>query len=112
MRAMSGTGSMALEEVVPTVAQTKQGTRPAALSCVIWLARASGRRAKFLSTGMARRCSEPRPAILAAFSTEECVWVEQYATNLPSQPRVLLANRVARSRPASKAQSEALEAVS
>ena len=28
----------------------------------------------------------PSPAILAAFSTEECVWVEQYATSLPSQP--------------------------
>src|SRR5438105_1604878 len=32
MRPISGTGSIALEEVVPTVAQTKQGTRPASRS--------------------------------------------------------------------------------
>ena len=43
---------------------------------------------------------------------EECACDDVYATSFPSQPRLLLAKFVARSRAASKAQSEALEAVS
>src|SRR5271154_4757006 len=43
---------------------------------------------------------------------EECACEDVYATSFPSQPRWLLAKFVARSRAASKAQSEALEAVS
>src|ERR1700674_1558749 len=43
---------------------------------------------------------------------EECACCDVYATSLPSQPRLLLAKLVARSRAASKAQREALEAVS
>src|SRR5271170_6352937 len=43
---------------------------------------------------------------------EECACDDVYATNFPSQPRWLLTKLVARSLAASKAQSEALEAVS
>ena len=43
---------------------------------------------------------------------EECACEDVYATSFPSQPRLLLAKLVARSRAASNAQSEALEAVS
>ena len=65
MRPISGSGSMAFDEVVPTVAHTKHGTqarrggpwRSAAAS-------ASGRMAKFSSTSIRRRFSRPRPAIL------------------------------------------------
>src|SRR3984885_5652857 len=43
---------------------------------------------------------------------EECACDDVYATSFPSQPRLLLAKLVARSRAASKAHREALEAVS
>src|SRR5271167_18815 len=43
---------------------------------------------------------------------EECACDDVYATSFPSQPRLLLAKLVARSRAASNAQREALEAVS
>src|SRR5580692_3056171 len=43
---------------------------------------------------------------------DECACDDVYATSLPSQPRLLLAKLVARSRAANNAHSEALEAVS
>jgi hypothetical protein len=70
------TGSIALEEVLPTLAQTKAGVSPAALSAAICAARASGRMAKCSSTAMVRRFSRPRPATIMAFSMEECACEE------------------------------------
>ena len=63
MRPISTTGSMAFEEVVPTVAQTKQGTRPARRSVSTCRARASGRIAKLSSTSISRKLARPNPAI-------------------------------------------------
>ena len=74
MAAMAGSGSMALEEVVPTVAQTKAGVSPPARSAAMWAASASGRMAKRSSTATLRRFSTPRPAIFMALSREEWVW--------------------------------------
>ena len=97
---------------MPIVAHTKQGTRPARRSCSICRASTSGRMAKFSSTSISRKLSRPSPAIRTSFSTEECACDDVYATNFPSQPRLLLTKSVARSRAASKAHRDALEAVS
>src|SRR5450631_3178688 len=71
-----GKGSIALEEVVPTVAQTKNGVSPALRSFSIALARASASIAKFASVGISLRLSRPMPAIPMAFSVAECAWLE------------------------------------
>src|SRR5438034_1112251 len=52
---MAGSGSMARVEVVPTVAQTKNGVSPAALSPSIASSSSSERMAKFASTSMVSR---------------------------------------------------------
>src|SRR5947209_20631310 len=48
----------------------------------------------------------------AAFSSDECAWVDVYAVRTQSTPVALVRNAVARSRAASNAHNEALEAVS
>jgi hypothetical protein len=77
---------MAFEEVVPTVAVTKKGFRPASRSARIRSSRAGADIAKRSSTAMSRRFALPIPAILAAFSIDEWAWVEVYATRSPRQP--------------------------
>jgi hypothetical protein len=69
---MAGTGSKASDDVVPAVAVTKNGTRPAARSAAMAVARASGRMAKAASASTTRRLSLPMPAIRRPFSTDEC----------------------------------------
>src|ERR1035438_10171474 len=79
------TGSIAFEEVVPTVAHTKNGVSPACRSASTCRAKASGRMARFSSTSISRRFSTPMPAIIAAFSREEwAVWktIDYAASNL------------------------------
>ena len=88
---IAGNGSMPFDDVVPSVAQTKKGTRPAAMSCWIAAASASGRIANFSSTGTSRRFARPIPATIAAFSIDECACEEVYATSRPSHPFSLLA---------------------
>src|SRR5208282_2994679 len=89
--AISLIGSMAFEEVVPTVAQTKEGTDPARLSSAICRARALGFIANLSLTSISRRFELPIPAIIAAFCSDECVCVEAYATMRPLHPAALLA---------------------
>ena len=72
--AMSATGSKAPDEVVPRVAHTKNGTRPASRSAAIAAARASGRMANALSWATTRIASVPMPAIRSPFSTLEWAW--------------------------------------
>ena len=77
MRPIAGSGSIAFEEVVPTVAQTKHGIGPA--RAVRRDRRARARRGAWRtcsSTSISRRFSRPIPAIFTAFSTEECACVE------------------------------------
>src|SRR6266567_7658740 len=69
-------GSIAFEDVVPAVAQAKNGTRLDARSFLIAAARASGFIANWSSTSIRRRFSRPIPAIWAAFSTDECACAE------------------------------------
>ena len=66
--ASAGTGSTANEEVVPTVAQQKNGVRPAARSSPMATASASGAMAKVSSTATTRTWSGRSPATRAAFS--------------------------------------------
>ena len=77
---ISGSGSTAVVEVVPIVATTIAGITPAARSASIAARSASGRMAWVRgSTSTARTPSVPSPAIRAAFSIEECPWVDVYA---------------------------------
>ena len=73
---MAGTGSTAPDEVVPTVAATKQGTRPASRSAVITAASAPASMAKSSPTSIIRNAWSPKPAIRTAFSIEEWAWLE------------------------------------
>jgi len=109
---MAGAGSIAVEEVVPTVAQTKHGVCPARRSSSMARSSASGRIAWLASTSIRRTFRRPIPAMPAAFSSDECAWVEVYAVRTQSTPVALVRNAVARSRAASSAHNEALEAVS
>jgi hypothetical protein len=69
---ISGNGSIAVVEVVPTVATTSAGTRPAARSAAIAASSASGSIANVVgSTSTARTAALPSPAIRAALSMDE-----------------------------------------
>ena len=74
--AMAPTGSSAVEVVVPVVATTAQGRRPASRSTFTAASSASGRRAWRSSASMARTFVRPKPASSAAFSTELWLWRE------------------------------------
>ena len=76
MRPISGNGSIAPEEVVPTVAVTKQGVFPVRRSSEMFRASASGRIAKSAFTSIDRRFATPNPATRIAFSMEEWAWVD------------------------------------
>ena len=76
MRPTSCSGSAAPAEVVPTAAQTKKGTRPAARSSAMRRDRSCGRMAYFSSSSTRRSISEPMPAMRAAFSIEEWAWLD------------------------------------
>ena len=69
-------GSRALDEVVPTVAHTKHGARPADRSRSIASRSRSGRMANCSSHSINRRFSRPIPAIMTAFSIDEWPCVE------------------------------------
>ena len=62
-RPISGVGSNASDEVVPRVAQTKNGTRPRSRSSAIIASRASTRMANASSWGTVRIRSVPMPAM-------------------------------------------------
>jgi hypothetical protein len=99
--------------VVPTVAATKNGSAPAAASAAMAASSAARSSARVASISTSRRFSEPIPAIRAAFSIELCASFEVYAVSRrPSRPRSLPAPPVARSRAASSATSDELEALS
>ncbi len=66
-------GSNAIDDVVPWVAQTKNGTSPAARSAAIVSASASARIANEWSWATSRSRSVPIPAMRSPFSTLE--WV-------------------------------------
>ena len=70
---MAGTGSSAVDEVVPTVAHTNEGAP--SLSAAIALANASGRMANDSSTST-NRGGSVSPATRAAFSTDEWAWFD------------------------------------
>ena len=74
---MAGTGSMLVVEVVPTVATTQKGRKPAAMSVSTAEANASGRMRNSGSTGILRTFSCPMPMAMAPFSIEECASSEQ-----------------------------------
>ncbi len=73
---MSAIGSSAVVVVVPVVATTAHGRRPAARSAAIASVRASGRIACCASVATRRRLSRPNPASSAALSTELCAWAD------------------------------------
>ena len=60
-----------MDDVVPWVAQTKNGTRPAARSAAMASASASARIAKTWSWATSRSRSVPIPAMRSPFSTLE-----------------------------------------
>ena len=70
---MAASGSTAVVEVVPTVAQTSTGVYPRATSRSIREASAPGFMARSPSTSTMRTASLPSPAMRTAFSIEECV---------------------------------------
>ena len=74
---MAATGSIAVDDVVPTLATTKNGVSPAARSSAMAAASASGRRAKRVvdldQPAAGPGCS---PAMRTAFSIELWAWVE------------------------------------
>jgi hypothetical protein len=67
--AIRARGSIAVEAVVPTVATTAVGTRPAARSSAMAASSSSGRSAKSSSVGIRRRPARPMPRVMQAFST-------------------------------------------
>ena len=75
--AIAATGSMLVDDVVPTVATTAIGSRPAPRSSAIATRRASARIENRSSTGMRRIASRPRPSVSTALSIDECVCSEQ-----------------------------------
>ena len=64
------------QDVVPTVAETKNGLCPCFRSWAMARSSASGRIANVSSTSIARMLRRPMPAMPAAFSSDECAWVE------------------------------------
>src|SRR4051812_24636355 len=77
MSAIAATGSMLVDDVVPTVATTATGSQPAARSCAIASASASARMRNELSLAIFLSESCPRPSTMTALSMDECVWSEQ-----------------------------------
>ena len=69
--AISGTGSNAIDDVVPAVAQQKNGTNPDARSVAMASASASGRIENAASVGTKRTWSSASPATRAPFTTDE-----------------------------------------
>ena len=68
---MAGSGSIAPEEVVPTVATTTHGTSPASRSAAMAAARATGSMAWSASVAIDRSWSAANPATRTPFSTDE-----------------------------------------
>ncbi len=75
--AMAATGSTLVVDVVPTVATTATGRKPAARSSAIAARSAPGGMRKLASHGMRRSASWPKPARITPLSMEECAWSEQ-----------------------------------
>ena len=75
--AIAGTGSMAVVEVVPTVATTATGTRPARRSFSTAAASAFVSILSAESVGIFFRASSPKPSVINALSTLECASSEQ-----------------------------------
>ena len=73
--AISGTGSTACVEVVPTAATQKKGRWPAAASASIMARSAAGSMERSARTGTMRRLAAPRPAMRMSFSMLLCACV-------------------------------------
>ena len=95
---ISGVGSNAIDDVVPCVAQTKNGTSPAASSASIASASAAGTIANDASWATVRMRSVPMPAMRRPFSMLECACEVAYATSLDVSPSALTRPPVARQR--------------
>jgi hypothetical protein len=63
---------MLVVDVVPTVATTATGMRPASRSAAIAASRRSGRIRRSSSTAIRVSASWPRPIAITALSTDEC----------------------------------------
>ncbi len=70
--AISATGSMLVDDVVPTVATAAIGRRPARTSAATASRSASVRIRNAASDGIFTRPSCPKPSTMQAFSTDEC----------------------------------------
>ena len=70
MSAMASTGSIAVDDVVPIVATTAQGSQPAARSSATAAASAAGSMASVASVAIRRTPVRPMPRVMAAFSME------------------------------------------
>jgi hypothetical protein len=68
---MAGTGSIAVVEVVPTVATTPNGITAARRSFSIAAASASASMRSFSSVGIFRSALNPNPSVITALSTLE-----------------------------------------
>ena len=108
---MAGTGSMLVVDVVPTVATTQKGRKPAAISACTAAASASGRMRNPSSTGILRTNCCPMPMAMAPFSMEECASSEQYSVSPRTAPSVR-ASGSANSRAAAMACMLLVDAVS
>ena len=109
--AMAGTGSKAVVEVVPAVAQTKNGRRPAARSSATAAASASGSIAWRSSWATTRRLASPTPAMRTPFSIDEWACDVAYAIRSRGAPSRLPRPPVTRSRAARMAHNVASDAV-
>jgi hypothetical protein len=108
---MAAMGSTLLVEVVPAVATTQKGFRPAASSAAMASARASGRMRNSASTGILRTFFWPMPSAIAPFSMEECDCSEVYKTR-PGRAPFSRASGSAISRAAASAWKLLTDAVS
>ena len=100
MSAISGTGSMLVVEVVPTVATTASGRTPAARSASTASASRSERMRRSSSVAILVRPSRPMPSVMQALSTDEWASADAYTRSggrsaLPAIPRVRMSSPAA-----------------
>ena len=72
MSAIAATGSTDVDDVVPSVATTAIGSRPASRSAAIAARSASGSSSKRSFVGIRTSASRPSPSVMHAFSIELC----------------------------------------
>ena len=72
--ASAGSGSTAPVEVVPAVAATQNGTRPAARSASTAARSSATGSRKSASASITRSCSRAKPSTRSARATDACPW--------------------------------------